>query len=96
MEKKNIEEILKQHKKLLDQPRSISEFEKQNILNKYNSLLNQIPEDIKDKMEGVINKDSYVKWYYSPNKSLGDKSPYESPKKEVECILNSIEWGIPT
>jgi len=96
MEKKNIENILKQHKKLLDKPQCISEAEKQDILNKYNSLLNQIPKDVKDKMDGVINKDSYVKWYYSPNKSLGDKSPYESPKKEVTFILHSLELGLPT
>jgi len=96
MKKENIEQILKQHKKLLEQPKSILESEKQDILNKYNSLLNQIPEDIKDKMDGVIKEDSYVEWYYSPNKDLGDKSPSESLKKDVTSTLHSLEWGLPT
>jgi len=95
MEKENIEEILKQHKKLLDKPKCCISEAEQDILNKYNSLLNQIPKDIKDAMEGVIKKDSYVEWYYSQNEFLG-KTPYESPKKEVIDTIHHIEWGIPS
>ncbi|PIN78986.1 hypothetical protein COY26_02335 [Candidatus Woesearchaeota archaeon CG_4_10_14_0_2_um_filter_33_10] len=95
MEKEDIEHILKQHKKLLDKPRSCISEAEQGVLNKYNSLLNQIPKDIKDAMEGVIKEDNYVEWYYSPNEFLG-KPPYESPKKEVMDTIHCIEWGIPS
>jgi len=95
MEKEDIEHILKKYNKLLDQPQNILETEKQDIVNKYDLLFNQIPKDVKNKMNGVIKIASYVEWYYSPNKALGDKSPYEAPKKEVKCLLTRIEWAIP-
>ena len=95
MEKEDIEHILKKYNKLLDQPQSILETEKQSIVDKYDFLFNQIPEDVKDKMDGVIREGRYVEWYYSPNEPLRNKSPYESPKKEVKCLLNRMEWGIP-
>jgi len=95
MEKEDIEHILKKYNKLLDQPQSVLETEKQSIVDKYDLLFNQIPEDVRNKMNGVFKTTSYVEWYYSPNKALGDKSPYESPKKEVKDLLTRIEWGIP-
>jgi len=93
--KENIEEILKQHKKILDKPQCCISEAEQDILNKYNSLLNQIPQDIKDKMHGVIKEEGYVEWYYSPNEFLG-KPPYKLPKKEVIEVIHDIEWGIPS
>ena len=95
MKKEDIEHILKNYNTLLNQPQSILETEKLGIFDKYGFLFNQIPEDVKNKMNGIIKAGCYVEWYYSPSKALGDKSPYESPKKEVKFLLHRIEWGIP-
>jgi len=53
---------------------------------------------LKKKMRGVIKKQ--CDWLSTPNVNLGGITPLEAIDEgnieDVLCLLNSIEWGIPT